>query len=1410
MGSMIQVRLHHKVIVWLLTLCLTITLIPDIGYAVESNSTGNKEVKEPVDRVTEEDVIERSESVTTYDMGNGEKMSVFHGGDVRFKNGSGEWEDYDPSLVRIKAGERTGNNQTLEGYKYRNKTGDKKHYFPESLSESTPVIMENGEYRIEITPTDETVETASLTDTQAYVQKETVPSVYEGEEQLPVNAVYENKIGRLGIRYTSGEHGIKETILLNRKPDSGIFEYTINIGKLDIKKNVTDEGLTIYDKKTDEIVACIDAPWMNDADGDSYSQDISYDLEKDEHTEGQYKLTMNVDEDYLFDSDRKYPVTIDPTTTWKGDDELRDVYVISGSYAGTNFYESGTKVMPSGRNNTGTHRTYIKPLNLKSKISGKSVSSAKLTVYETGNGVSKQKIKAYRVLENWSSTSLTWNNKPKNASDPTAQITTTKTAKSAKTFDMTGFARKIAGGTSNYGVVLKNMTSNSSYAEFHGSRATLTSCRPKLSVTYHDVPTTPESFSLSRKSGESYTSSSYHKKGRTIYASWTGISSYSLAQVQYKIIAGDNNTAEPSSVGTNNVDLTKYRSIGLASDSAVNKGVSYTSSLPAGVYKIYLRGKDDAGNYGTAKSKTFYIDGTAPVLTDVKTVPQTSASSYTKNLMPTVSWNTEDTYFSKVTVSIDGDEEVSATTTSGTGSYAVPSGKITSSGKHTIKVTAYDKSGNTKSSTLEYYVDKDEPEGSISLSSPGYDAENSDLSGTVNVAVTMQGTGSPLKTVTLKMYKLTDTGTESTLSANLIADYLNDENKENDSSNTDLDTTKLDNGRYRFKLHMEDKAGNTSTLTKDVTVLNRLAAPGISLSDTTNGTVSVHWSFDDEVRLECIQYRIGNDGTWQNGQIVSNGSSEGEFDITLPSENKYRIYFRGKAKDGTVGESTSRNVVYDKTAPHIRIVDFVHGYLKGTISDTSRLTWRMYIKEKTQADSAYVEICSGTENIENGNIGFVNLGAEIYASGREYVIKVTAVDALGNQSSETYEVYKTSDGKSAELIDAGFRVKRPAYQGYDSGKIVFPSDMTKMSLKKANEQSWPQGLTRWYVDNQLVSSNEIYEDDFSTTGHGNESAGYDENVEYDIFVIHKQDSGEIWYSNDVIKNGDVQELELSEDAISNGNINKTISVSGKKVVSLRITESQQVPQKEGVTYQIKIDESEYIDVEPDENFIIADKIQDKAYAESVMLRVRAGSNTSVNDISVAMDIIAPESSEVFTLSEAENYRPHNLSVADKINYKTYIMWENEITDDTPENIYYEIYRGTEPDFVPGPDNLAATNIRAGYYSEINVNYRGNFYYRVRAVKENDGIKSGSGYSEQVYSRVVDGNEYIKRMGVKDYWEFAEIETPIGDLNIEKSMGNMVYSQKDADIPNEQLEVALNRTYNSQATSKVGVWCRMES
>ncbi|MEI3516540.1 MAG: hypothetical protein V8R50_04190 [Clostridia bacterium] len=87
----------------------------------------------------------------------------------------------------------------------------------------------------------------------------------------------------------------------------------------------------------------------------------------------------------------------------------------------------------------------------------------------------------------------------------------------------------------------------------------------------------------------------------------------------------------------------------------------------------------------------------------------------------------------------------------------------------------------------------------------------------------------------------------------------------------------------------------------------------------------------------------------------------------------------------------------------------------------------------------------------------------------------------------------------------------------------------------------------------------------------------------------------------------------------------------------------------------------------------------------------------------------------FLYSKVEQYAPTVLTVEDKINYKTYLKWN--IPASIPEDITYEVYRGTDKDFFPDEEHRIAQDLKTGYFTEINVDFSRDYYYKVCAVKK---------------------------------------------------------------------------------------------
>lgn len=148
---------------------------------------------------------ENTETSTTYDVGNGVKVTELYGQDVRFKDkkNKNKLTDYDASLIEVDR-EKSEKGQNLEKYAYENKTGDKKQYFPEEVTEETPVLMEYKDYQIRFRPEETTEEQITEDEIQPVeVENEKVIDVYEEERTVPLKAVYASEDKKRSYEYTS-------------------------------------------------------------------------------------------------------------------------------------------------------------------------------------------------------------------------------------------------------------------------------------------------------------------------------------------------------------------------------------------------------------------------------------------------------------------------------------------------------------------------------------------------------------------------------------------------------------------------------------------------------------------------------------------------------------------------------------------------------------------------------------------------------------------------------------------------------------------------------------------------------------------------------------------------------------------------------------------------------------------------------------------------------------------------------------------------------------------------------------------------------------------------------------------------------------------------------------------------------
>lgn len=819
----------------------------------------------------------------------------------------------------------------------------------------------------------------------------------------------------------------------------------------------------------------------------------------------------------------------------------------------------------------------------------------------------------------------------------------------------------------------------------------------------------------------------------------------------------------------------------------------------SGRHIIKVRAVDKAGNVSAAKTLYYYADIKGPQGEDVKLVHQdgTELEEWTqkKDLKVSFSGIIEDASGMIVSgiqyaVVEDGSSEEPAyknpsnpvlenTDSSYSGSFLIHDEDYPQkTGKYYIYVKLTDKSGNSTVYQLPYGYDKDKPTCSITVKD-SLGKTVTDLLDTVHIIGDVSdGKGSGIKTSSIKLMQ----------GENLIATvYDNATVSKSQAFNTEL----YDNGTYTLHIEAEDLAGNRSVAEKTVKIVNRFSAPKLKGSMSNQTTAQISWEFvrGDSSKIQKLQYKLEADESWND--ITSEIGLKGSFILQIPDEEgTHKVLVRAVDKQGIAGEESVVECILDKTVPEVTIDSYERGILKGSIQDKYLNRWEVQVKEKSAADSEYEVILRGNKEIKNSNIGIVCL--DEFVVGNEYTIQIVAYDKAGNKKTAQHHFTKSEEDQTVRERKASFRIKRPGDQEDEEEMIFIPSHTTKIELKSVGSDALPNKGYVWYIDNKKVGEEQNYQDDFSL----GENSKYKEKEEHLIRAAIVKSDGKLEYSNRVLENKEGYQIELES--------------TGKKELKLTescvsfILEADTVDAQENtITWKMDVGDGSYKQIEPTKRYDIY-TLTDGKMLETDTIKIQAvGDGKDYKDINCNLytDVL---DRETFEVSEIENYYPHTLSVKDALNYKTYVKWQGvDTNEEWPEAISYEVYRGTESGFTPSKENLAAADLKSNYWSEVNINYSSRFYYRVRAVrKDKDGKITGkSSFSKEISSAVIDSDEYTKRMGVKDYWEYAEIGLPNGDVNIEKSGGNLVYTQKDVEIPNEQLEVVLSRTYNSQSSAK---------
>jgi hypothetical protein len=418
---------------------------------------------------------------------------------------------------------------------------------------------------------------------------------------------------------------------------------------------------------------------------------------------------------------------------------------------------------------------------------------------------------------------------------------------------------------------------------------------------------------------------------------------------------------------------------GSTNASSSNGSWNLTSgALPEGTYIFKATATDQAGNVsGSSGPLQVTLDTTAPTV-DLEFVDTGTNTSDNITNLRTLTASTDGVNVAVTTKDHDSskDSTTPLQTTEATNSGTLTAtANLAKDGHYDVTATATDLAGNTATSTKEVTLD---------TTAPTLTAELQNDTGAKDGVFTKDG----------HVVVTAESGASVTVTngSSVI---------ESSSRPVVVDVATQGDGTYHVTATATDAAGNTKTITKDVTVDNVKPTPTIAVEDT--GTSS--------------EDRITRDNTVQVGASDNNSASiEVKVDgsVKTPSsgivtlaDGEHTVSVTATDLAGNSASISTGKITIDTVAPTPTIAVEDTGK-----SNSDGITRDNTVQVGASESGATIEVKVGTETITPNN-GIVTL------TDGKHTIDVTATDVAGNTKTVTKELTVDTDAAPISVFDAG-------------------------------------------------------------------------------------------------------------------------------------------------------------------------------------------------------------------------------------------------------------------------------------------------------------------------------------------------------------------------------------------------------
>ena len=485
-----EIKIFCKILSVFLSVLLIIQMAPMQTFANEYNemaiddatavSTDDAIAESPEATVIAEETSKREENVKHFRMSDGSYRAAQYDIPVHFML-DGEWVDYDNTLTEVDADTEDG--ESASNKDLRNTFADYSVRLSKKTNGKKFVRIEKDGYKLSWYYADADKVTAKITEIIDDGDKTTL-------EKLASNVVYNNVYDDVDFEYVINPEGVKENIILNSSDTQNTFvaEYKAN-GLTPVQLDAQTIQLQSADGA---VIYTISAPYMMAANGDS-STNVAITLSDVKNNK--FTVTTTLDEEWLGDENRVYPVTVDPVIKTKQDYTEMDSTFVGTQYKDRCYYtyanshggvDSGSLYV-GNISGYGQTESYLKLNSLPTLSVADKVIGAQLSIflYDCDDGL---QLDVKRITSDWAMNSVTWNTKPTVDSRVVDYAILTDGQMDWLNFDITDLVRGwYSGDYANYGVSFSTTKTSAAKAWLFASdfsEGGLTEYRPIFFISY--------------------------------------------------------------------------------------------------------------------------------------------------------------------------------------------------------------------------------------------------------------------------------------------------------------------------------------------------------------------------------------------------------------------------------------------------------------------------------------------------------------------------------------------------------------------------------------------------------------------------------------------------------------------------------------------------------------------------------------------------------------------------------------------------------------------------------------------------------------------------------------------------------------------------------------------------------------